>query len=101
MQHKMHIAQWRLIIWHGILLVFYTYFEIRLNWGNQRTDFTYIKGGFLAERCTGDALTLRFCSLHAGNEALKTCMSACHATGTSNKARIMMQRQHQSIHFKD
>ena len=72
--------------------MFYTCFGIRLNWGNQRTDFTHIKGGFLAERCTGDALTLRFGSLNAGNEALKTCVSARHTPGASNKARIMMQR---------
>ena len=90
MQHKMHIAQRRLIIWHGVLLVFYTCFGIRLNRVDQRTDFTHNKGGFLAERCTGDALTLRFCSLHADNEALKTCVSTLYATGTSNKARIMV-----------
>ena len=101
MQHKMHVAQRRLIIWHGLLLVFVTCFGIRLNRGDQRTDFTHIKGGFLAERCTSDALRLGFCGLHAGNEALKTCVCALHTAGTTNKARIMVQGQHQSIHFKN
>ena len=89
MQHKMHVAQRRLIIWHGLLLMFYTCFGIRLNRGDQRTDFTHIKGGFLANRCTGDALALRYV-LHTGNQALKSCVSARHTAGATNKACIVV-----------